>query len=461
MKDQTGDLFEREEQEEGRERRPLAERMRPTSLDEVVGQEHLLGPGKVLREALEQGKLFSMLFWGPPGCGKTALAQVLAKSTESHWVAFSAVLSGVKEIREVLRESSYQWSRHRKQTVLFVDEIHRFNKAQQDAFLPHVESGGILLMGATTENPSFEINKALLSRTEVLVLNPLSPLEMATIVKRAVEDVERGLGELGLSIDSEALEFLCRASQGDARRGLNALEVATTLLRNQRPSDRTIRVEDVQEALQSRTLYYDKAGEEHYNLISAFIKSLRGSDPDAALYWMARMLAGGEDPLFIARRMVIFASEDIGNADPNALTVAVSTKEAVHFIGLPEAALNLAQGVTYLATAPKSNASYKALSEAQRAARERGILPVPLSLRNAPTGLMRNLGYGRDYEYPHDDPDAVVPADYLPDELAGSIFYRPTDRGYEKTIRDRLNRWREIRRGKAKKRGGGSGEPRT
>ena len=300
MKDETGELFEIEEREEGKERRPLAERMRPRCLEEVVGQEHLLGPGKVLREAVERGKLFSMLFWGPPGCGKTALAHVLAKGTGSYWVAFSAVLSGVKEIREVLRESGYQWSRNRKQTVLFVDEIHRFNKAQQDAFLPHVENGGILLMGATTENPSFEINKALLSRTEVLVLNPLSPSEMARIVRRALEDRERGLGGLGLRIDQDALEVLCKASQGDARRGLNALEVATTLLENQRPSDRTLRVEDVREALQSRALYYDKAGEEHYNLISAFIKSLRGSDPDAALYWMARMLAGGEDPLFIA-----------------------------------------------------------------------------------------------------------------------------------------------------------------
>jgi putative ATPase len=456
MKDETGELFEIEGREEGKERRPLAERMRPRCLEEVVGQEHLLGPGKVLREAVERGKLFSMLFWGPPGCGKTALAHVLAKGTGSYWVAFSAVLSGVKEIREVLRESGYQWSRNRKQTVLFVDEIHRFNKAQQDAFLPHVENGGILLMGATTENPSFEINKALLSRTEVLVLNPLSPPEMARIVRRALEDRERGLGGLGLSIDQDALEVLCKASQGDARRGLNALEVATTLLENRGPSDRTLRVEDVREALQSRALYYDKAGEEHYNLISAFIKSLRGSDPDAALYWMARMLAGGEDPLFIARRMVIFASEDVGNADPTALSVALSAKEAAHFVGLPEAALNLSQAVTYLATAPKSNASYRALSGAQRAAREHGSLPVPLSLRNAPTGLMRNLGYGRDYEYPHDDPDAVVPAEYLPDELAGTVFYRPTDRGYEKTIRDRLTRWREIRRGKAKKRRGGT-----
>jgi putative ATPase len=459
MKGQTEDLFDRQEQEEGKERRPLAERMRPRSLEEVVGQEHLLGPGKVLREAVERGRLFSMLFWGPPGCGKTALAQVLATSTKSHWVTFSAVLSGVKEIREVLGEANYQWSRNRRQTVLFVDEIHRFNKAQQDAFLPHVESGSIRLMGATTENPSFEINKALLSRMEVLVLHPLGLSEMALIVRRALEDEDRGLGALGLTIESEALDVLCKSSQGDARRGLNALEVATTLLQNQRPRDRTLRMQDIREALQSRALYYDKAGEEHYNLISAFIKSLRGSDPDAALYWMARMLEGGEDPLFLARRMVIFASEDIGNADPNALSVAVSVKEAVHFVGLPEAALNLSQGVTYLATAPKSNASYRALSEAQRAAREHGSAPVPLSLRNAPTGLMRRLGYGRDYDYPHDDPDAVVPAEYLPEELSGTVFYKPSDRGYEKTIRDRLNRWRELRRSKARERGGGTKEP--
>jgi len=459
MKDETGELFEGEDRGEAKERRPLADRMRPRSLEEMVGQEHLLGPGKVLREAVERGRLFSMLFWGPPGCGKTALARVLAKATDSHWVAFSAVLSGVKEIREVVSESNYQWSRNRKQTVLFVDEIHRFNKAQQDAFLPHVESGGILLMGATTENPSFEINKALLSRMEVLVLHSLSASEMARIVRRALEDRDRGLGGFGLGIEPEALEVLCKASQGDARRCLNALEVATTLLENQRPSDRTLRVQDVREALQSRALYYDKAGEEHYNLISAFIKSLRGSAPDAALYWMVRMLESGEDPLFLARRMVIFASEDIGNADPMALSVALSAKEAVHFVGLPEAALNLSQAVTYLAAAPKSNASYLALSEAQRAAREHGSLPVPLSLRNAPTGLMRKLGYGMEYEYPHDDPDAVVAAEYLPEEIAGTVFYRPTDRGYEKTIRDRLTRWSEIRRAKAKKRQGGSKEP--
>jgi putative ATPase len=375
----------------------------------------------------------------------------LAQATESHWVAFSAVLSGVKEIRQVLREASYQWSRNRKQTILFVDEIHRFNKAQQDAFLPHVERGGILLMGATTENPSFEINNALLSRTEVWVLNPLRESEVARILQAALEDRERGLGALEFSIQPEALEALCKASQGDARRGLNALEIATTILQNQRPSDRKIRVEDVREALQNVPLYYDKGGEEHYNLISAFIKSLRGSDPDAALYWMVRMLEGGEDPLFLARRMVIFASEDIGNADPMALPLAVSAKEAVHFVGLPEAALNLAQAVTYLASAPKSNASYRALSEARRAAREHGFLPVPLFLRNAPTELMRKIGYGREYEYPHDAPDAIVPAECLPEELAGRVFYRPTDRGYENKIQERLVRWRAIKDAKAKK----------
>jgi putative ATPase len=459
MKEKTGDLFEMEGPAGAGERRPLADRMRPRCLEEVVGQEHLLGPGKLLREAVGRGRLFSMLFWGPPGCGKTALAQVLARLTDSHWVAFSAVLSGVKEIREVLNESSYQWSRNRKQTVLFVDEIHRFNKAQQDAFLPHVESGGILLMGATTENPSFEINKALLSRMEVLVLHPLSVSDLARVARRALDDPDRGLGAWGLGIEPEGLEFLCRASQGDARRCLNALEIAATLRKKRGPSDRTVRLEDVREALQTCALPYDKTGEEHYNLISAFIKSLRGSDPDAALYWLARMLEAGEDPLFLARRMVIFASEDVGNADPTALSVALGAKEAVHFVGLPEAALNLSQAVTYLASAPKSNASYLALSEAQRAVREHGPLPVPLSLRNAPTGLMRDLGYGRGYDYPHKDPDAIVSAEYLPEGLAEKTFYRPTDRGYEKTIRERLTRWRQIRRSKSKKEPGGSREP--
>lgn len=452
MNDFTEDLFERKPEETpGPERRPLADRMRPSCLEAFVGQEHLLGPGKILREAMERGRLFSMIFWGPPGCGKTALASLLAHHTHCHWIAFSAVLSGVKEIRQVLSEASVQWNRSRKQTVLFVDEFHRFNKAQQDAFLPHVENGRILLVGATTENPSFEVNKALLSRTKVLVLHPLSEAELEQILARALEDPERGMGRSGFSLHPEARTILCRAAQGDARRALNTLELAVTVHQQEKKAEKTLGVEEIREALQKKSLMYDKTGEEHYNLISAFIKSLRGSDPDAALYWMARMLEGGEDPLFIARRLVIFASEDVGNADPRALSVAVAAKEAVHFVGLPEATLSLSQAVTYLATAPKSNASCLAYAEARRAAVEHGALQTPLHIRNAPTDLMRELGYGKDYQYPHDAPDGFVSADYLPEELAGRIFYRPVDRGYESRIRERLAHWRSVKSEKAKK----------
>ena len=424
------------------ERRPLAERMRPQRIEDLVGQEHLLGPGKVLCEAAERGRLFSMVLWGPPGCGKTALARLLAQETRAHWIAFSAVLSGVKEIRAVLQEADHQWARERKQTVLFVDEIHRFNKAQQDAFLPHVEQGTILLIGATTENPSFEVNKALLSRTRVLVLRSLGHEAIARIVRRALQDRKVGLGNLELRMDDAAMDFLCRSADGDARRALNALEVAAGLLGDSGTEGRVLTLALMEEAFQRKSVYHDKSGEEHYNRISAFIKSLRGSDPDAALYWMVCMLDGGEDPLFIVRRLVIFASEDVGNADPMALSLAVAAQSAVHFVGLPEAALTLAQAVTYLATAPKSNASCRALAEAQKALREHGALPVPLSLRNAPTRLMKDLGYGRGYRYPHDAPGAFVDGDYLPDVLRGKVFYAPTDRGHEQRIRDRLAAWR-------------------
>ncbi len=445
MDDFTGELFEREPEGDSPERKPLAERMRPRDLKEYVGQEHLLGPGKVLQEALKQGRLFSMILWGPPGSGKTALAHLLARGTGSHWIAFSAVLSGVKEIREVIKESGYQWRRHRRQTILFMDEIHRFNKAQQDAFLPHVENGEILLIGATTENPSFELNNALLSRTKVLVLEPLSEQEIAVIIQKALEDRERGLGASGLRLNPEASDLLCRASQGDARCAINALELAAAIVQNKESDDLWIGVQEINEALQNRSIYYDKAGEEHYNLISAFIKSLRGSDPDAALYWMVRMLEGGEDPMFIARRMVVFASEDIGNADPMALSLVVAAKEAVHFVGLPEASLNLAQAVTYLASAQKSNASCLALMETQRTVRESGLLPVPLALRNAPTKLMRNLGYGKGYQYPHNSPNAYVSEEYLPEKLVGKVFYQPTDYGHERKIRERLDYLRGLK----------------
>ncbi len=452
MKDTTESLFEpaHPPPDEGEDRRPLAERMRPRTLSEFVGQEHLLAPGRVLRRAMEEGRLFSVMFWGPPGCGKTALAHLLAQGTGSRFVSFSAVLSGVREIREVIQEAEVEWARRRRRTVLFVDEIHRFNKAQQDAFLPHVESGRIVLVGATTENPSFEINKALQSRMRLLVLHPLSAEEIRKVVERALGDAERGLGGTGVRMLPEAMELLCRSVQGDARQALNALELAAGLARA-KGAEAVISRREIEEALQQKSLLYDKSGEEHYNLISAFIKSLRGSDPDAALYYMVRMLEAGEDPLFLARRMVIFASEDVGNADPHALPLAVAAKEAVHFVGMPEAALNLAQAATYLATAPKSNASYLAYLAAREAVRAHGALPVPLSLRNAPTEWMKELGYGKEYQYPHDAPGGYVPEEYLPQELRGQVFYRPSDRGGEREIRERMEGWRKIKN--ARKRG--------
>jgi len=460
MKDETGDLFSLgqpgSEGSSVETRQPLADRMRPRSLEEFVGQEHLLGPGRLLRESILSDRLFSFLFWGPPGCGKTALAHLIAQQSRSHFVSFSAVLSGVKEIREVLHQAALEWAQRRRRTILFVDEIHRFNKAQQDAFLPHVERGRIVLIGATTENPSFEVNAALLSRMKVLVLHALTPEEIRIVVTRALADTERGLGGLGLGIEEDALEFLCSASRGDARQALNALELAASMVAaegREAPSTRLIKKGHVEEAFQKKALLYDKAGEEHYNLASAFIKSMRGSDPDAALYWMMRMLEGGEDPLFIARRMVIFASEDIGNADPRALQIAMAAKEAVDFVGMPEAVINLSHAVTYLATAPKSNAAYAAGEEARKAVLEHGALPVPLHLRNAPTRLMREMGYSEGYKYPHESARGFVPENYLPEGLEGAVFYRPTSRGFEKTIQERLEAWRKERPGGGKGKG--------
>ncbi len=452
MKDETGGLFSfNYVDSEGsalEARQPLADRMRPRSLDEFVGQEHLLGPGRLLRESITNDRLFSVILWGPPGSGKTALARIIAHHSKSLFVSFSAVLSGVKEIRDVLHQAAREWAQRRRRTILFVDEIHRFNKAQQDAFLPHVESGRIILIGATTENPSFEVNAALLSRMKVLVLKALSPQELEIIITRALKDPVRGLGGRGLEIEKEAIDVLCTASQGDARQALNALELAAAMvLDSDRRDPPIITTYHVGEAFQRKTLMYDKEGEEHYNLASAFIKSLRGSDPDAALYWMMRMLEAGEDPLFIARRMVIFASEDIGNADPRALQIALGGKEAVHFVGMPEATITLSHIATYLATAPKSNAAYLAGQEAQKAVHRHGTLPVPLHLRNAPTKLMKEMGYSQGYQYPHDAPEGFVPEQYLPDVLRNSIFYDPTTRGYEKEIRKRLEHWRTLRKG--------------
>jgi putative ATPase len=414
--------------------------MRPAQLEEFVGQEHLLGPGKLLSGMATSGKLRSLIFWGPPGSGKTTLAQIMAKSANAVCVNFSAVTSGVKDLKKIIQEAE-QLQRAGKATVLFIDEIHHFNKAQQDNLLPHVERGTLILIGATTENPSFEIISPLLSRCQVLVLKTLAPADIGKIIDRALHDQQFGLGKLKLQISAEGREFLIQRSQGDCRTALNALDNAATL--TEMHGGKEIGLAQLQEALQSRPLQYDKSGEEHYNVISAFIKSMRGSDPDAALYWMMRMIESGEDPLFIARRMVIFAAEDIGNADPQALQVAVAAKDAVHFVGLPEGRIPLAQAATYLASAPKSNASYQAMLAAAQDVKERGALPVPLHLRNAPTALMQQLGYGKDYKYAHNYDHAIVDQEHLPKELLGKNYYAPSDSGYEKQIQERLKAWHD------------------
>ena len=422
---------------------PLAERLRPQRIDEMVGQQHLLGEEGILRRLIEQDQLTSAIFWGPPGTGKTTLARVIAQTTRSHFVAFSAVLQGVKDIREVVAKAQQERNYYGRRTLLFIDEIHRFNKAQQDALLPWVENGDITLIGATTENPSFEVNSALLSRSRVFVLEPLSAEEIQQLLKRALIAPD-GLGPQQLTIEDKAIEFIAEQAHGDARSALNTLEVAASTA-----TGKTIRHIDAATAMQKSPLLYDKGAEEHYNVISAFIKSMRGSNPDAAIYWLARMLEAGEDILFIARRMVIFAAEDVGNADPRALQIAVATQQAIHFIGMPEGRIPLAQAVTYLATAPKSNAAYIAISEAQKEVRRSGALPVPHLLRNAPTGLMKDLGYGKDYQYAHNHENGIVTQEHLPEALTGTQFYRPKNSGYEKAIRERLDWWAEQRAKKA------------
>jgi putative ATPase len=423
---------------------PLADRMRPRTLNEVAGQEHLLGPGKLLNQIATSGALHSLILWGPPGVGKTTIALLLAQKSGARFIALAAVTAGVADLREAVAEARRTLDLEGKRTVVFIDEIHRWNRAQQDAILPHVESGLITLIGATTENPSFEVIAPLLSRARVVVLNPLSEDALASLIRRALSDRERGLGAAGLTLDDEALAQLVNFASSDARRALGTLEVAAELATSAHRS--SITSDDVTEAAQHKALRYDRAGDEHYNVISAFIKSMRGSDPDAALYWMTRMIEAGEDPLFIARRMVIFASEDVGNADPRALQVAIAVKEAVDFVGLPEGVIPLAQGVTYLATAPKSNASYRAMAAAREDAREFGALPVPLHLRNAPTPLMRGLGYGSDYQYPHDYEGAIADQSYRPDELEGRSYYAPNERGYEVRIREHMAAARNLRK---------------
>lgn len=424
---------------------PLAFRMRPRTLDEFIGQEHLLGPGKPLRRAIENDRIGSMVLWGPPGCGKTTLAHVIAHLTGSDFVFFSAVLSGVKEVREAVERAQKRRAFDGGRTILFVDEIHRFNKAQQDAFLPHVESGVLTLIGATTENPSFEVNGALLSRVTVHVLYALGPDEITRILRQALTDRERGLGQQGIGADDEVLQLIAALSNGDARRSLTVLDDAVSDLVRRNSGERLITADLVREIVQRKTELYDKSGEEHFNLISALHKSMRGSDPDAALYWLYRMLEGGEDPLYLARRIVRFAAEDVGLADPRALTIALAAKDTYHFLGSPEGELALAEAVVYLAAAPKSNAIYMAEKAVQRTIRENPSLPVPLWIRNAVTRLMKRVGYGRGYMYPHDHEDALVDQEYLPPELAGSRFYTPTDRGLEERIKARLEEWRTIK----------------
>ena len=437
------DLFEYAGEHAMHHERPLAERMRPTSLATFIGQADVVGPGTAIRTAIENDRVFSMILWGPPGCGKTTLARIIARETQSHFVEFSAVLSGVKEIRSVIADAKLQLHHHRRRTILFVDEIHRFNKAQQDAFLHHVESGLITLIGATTENPSFEVIPALLSRCRVITMTALDEDEMRRVLDQALADSENGLGRLSMEIDDAALDHLIRAADGDVRFALNGLEIAADMLPQPADADaaaspRRIAVEDVERALQRRAPLYDKSGEAHYNLISAFHKSMRGSDPDASLYWLVRMLRGGEDPLYIARRMVRFASEDVGNADPFALSVAMNASEAYRFLGSPEGELALAQAAVYLATAPKSNRIYTAFKKTDAVVDRTGSLQVPLHIRNAPTRLMKELGYGKGYRYDHDYDEAYAPQQYLPDGIAGERFYEPSDFGFERKIRERL-----------------------
>ncbi len=447
------DLFEFQAKTDTASFRPLAERMRPKNMDEFMGQMHIAGPGTVLTKAIENDRIFSMILWGPPGCGKTTLASIIAEETNAFFVRISAVLSNVKEIRSIIDGARNRLNLYREKTILFVDEIHRFNKAQQDAFLGHVESGLITLIGATTENPSFEVIPALISRCRVLVLKPLPKEDIKLILKRALKDDQRGLGHSGLAIEDEALLHLADIADGDVRTALNGLEIAASFVGDNRTisnekisKDVVITIKHLESALQKKALLYDKNGEEHYNLISAFHKSMRGSDPDAAVYWLTRMLDAGEDPVYVGRRMVRFASEDVGNADPSALAIALDAVNSFRLLGKPEGELSLVQAAVYLATAPKSNSIYVAHNKAKESVGRSGALPVPMHIRNAPTNLMKKMDYGKGYQYAHDYKDAIESQSYLPEKLEGQFFYFPTERGYEKIVKERLDKWRKRKK---------------
>ncbi len=444
------DLFQHVGERQLKHEAPLAARMRPRSFDEFVGQEHIVGEGHVLRKSIEADQVPSIIFWGPPGNGKTTLAYIIASVTRSHFSPISAVASGVADLRRIVDEARERRGLYQQRTILFIDEIHRFNKAQQDAILPYVENGTVTLIGATTENPSFEVISPLLSRCRVFTLDALTDEQVGLIVRQALQDKERGLGNMKVKLDGDALDLLLVMSNGDARVALNALELAASTTLPSKDGKRHVKLGDIEDALQHRALLYDKAGEEHYNIISALHKSLRDSDPDAALYWMGRMLEAGEDPLYIARRLVRFASEDVGMADPQALVIATSAQQAVHFIGMPEGNLALAQAVVYLATAPKSNALYKAYTRVQQDVEKTRTDPVPLHLRNPVTGLMRRVGYGKGYKYAHDFPGHFVEQQHLPDSLKGRKYYEPSEEGFEKEIEGRLKKWRGRGKGEAR-----------
>jgi len=435
------DMFEHKLEEKMNEEAPLAARMRPATFNDFVGQEHLIGEGRVLRKVIEAGQLPSIILWGPPGSGKTTLAYIIANATDSHFSPVSAVSAGVADLRRIIEEAKERRKLYQQKTILFIDEIHRFNKAQQDAVLPFVEDGTVTLIGATTENPSFEVVSPLLSRCQVLTLNPLADGEIRTIIIRALRDKLRGLGAFNVELDNDAMLHLITVSNNDARVALNALEMASLATPPDADGKRHISLPTIEDAVQHRALRYDKAGEQHYDLISALHKSMRGSDPDASLYWLARMLEAGEDPLYIARRLVRFASEDVGMADPQALVVAMAAQQAVHFIGMPEGNLALAEAAVYLATSPKSNSLYQAYSRVQKEIKNGTSESVPLHLRNPVTSLMKDVGYGEGYKYAHDYPEHFVEQQNLPDSLQGKRYYTPSDQGYEKQVIARLKAW--------------------